>query len=114
MKLIKTSILVIAAFALLAFQPLTEIPHKIVMIPGDAGPGETVTFRVEMSGPVAQDTTVTIGYASTFWSSMPSSVVVDEGDDEVEFQATMATSPTGSNRVTASANGGSTFFDVPL
>jgi hypothetical protein len=114
MKLIKVSTLAVLALSLMAFRPYTEIPHKIEMIPGDAGAGQTVTIRVEMTGVVAEDTPVAISVASSFWSSMPAQVTVDEGEDDVTFQATIATSPSGSNRVTASANGGSVFFDVPL
>lgn len=114
MKFTHIAHLVAITMVLVVSGPRTDSPHKVTMTPAAPGAGETVTFVVEMSGSVSQNTQVTIDSASSFWASIPTQVLVEQGEDEVAFQATLATSPSGSNRVTASANGGSASFDVPL
>ncbi len=90
-----------------------ETPLRVTMNPVHPSAGQSVTITVELTGEVADDQPVEISASSTYWSVMPSSVVIASGYAIGSFSATIQTTPTGTSTVTASCNGGTASASVP-
>lgn len=84
------------------------VPVTVVIDPNNPTPGTTVSIIVTLNGSPKQDQPVAITASpGDFFSSIPSSVVVQAGNNSVKFQASVAGGASGSCVVTASCNGGS-------
>lgn len=95
--------------------PLTgETPHRLRVTPSNPNPGDTVTVEVELTGLVSANQAVAISGTSGFWSVLPSTVTVLQGNDTVSFQATVDPNTQSGGSVTATCNGGSAGVYIPL
>jgi hypothetical protein len=82
--------------------------------PSNPNPGDTVTVEVELTGVVSANQPVAITGTSGFWSVLPSSVTVLEGNKIVTFQATVDPNTQTGGSVTATCNGGSAGANIML
>jgi hypothetical protein len=82
------------------------IPWKVVIDPPQVSPGTSARITVQMTASCVGDTNVAIAATpSGFWTNMPSSITIPDGEDEASFDATTAVSASGASMVTATANG---------
>lgn len=91
-----------------------EQPHRVRVLPSNPNPGDTVTVEVELAGIVDADQPVAITGTPGFWSVLPSTVTVLEGNKIVTFQATVNPNTQSGGSVTASCNGGSSGVYIAL
>jgi hypothetical protein len=84
------------------------VPATVVIDPNNPAPGATVSITVTLNGFPKQNQPVNIAATpGNFFSSIPSSVVVQAGHNSVEFEAAVSANAAGGCTVTASCNGGS-------
>lgn len=91
-----------------------EVPHRVRVFPSNPNPGDTVTIEVELTGTVTANQPVAITGTSGFWSSLPSSVTVLQGNDKVTFQGTIDPNTQSGGSVTATCNGRSAGANIML
>ena len=82
------------------------MPVEISMTGGTVGPNNTVTYRVILAGTPDENQEVALGCTVTgVYSSLPSKVTVQAGNDRATFNATFASSLPSSWSITATAEG---------
>lgn len=82
---------------------------------GPASPGQTITLQVGLDRIVSGSQSVAIAALnSNQYSSLPSSVIVQDGDSTAFFQATLSTTASGLATIVVSANGESVGCDVEV
>lgn len=108
MRKMLASLLLTVVLSLVAWAALcTGRPEWILPVnPYAAIPGNTMTFQVALEEPASGTQAVSIGVDdNSLFSSLPSTVYVQNGQTTTTFQATLSTSATGSFIIAASANG---------
>lgn len=91
-----------------------EQPHRVRVLPSNPNPGDTVSVEVELTGTVSSNQAVAISGTPGFWSSLPSSVTVLQGNSTVTFYATIDPNTQTGGAVTASCNGGQAGANITL
>lgn len=99
-----------------ATQPVRtgETPLRIRVFPSNPNPGDTVSIDVELTGNVSANQAVAISGTPGFWSSLPSSVTVLQGNSTVTFSGTIDSNAQTGGSVTASCNGGQAGANITL
>ncbi|HWA83248.1 MAG TPA: hypothetical protein VG820_07450 [Fimbriimonadaceae bacterium] len=82
-------------------------PVVFAVNPTSVHSGGTMLCTVTLDSTTSQDLSVNISPSDgSIFSSLPSSVTVSSGDDQVSFYATLTSSASGAFSIAASANGG--------
>lgn len=99
-----------------AAQPVRtgETPLRVRVFPSNPNPGDTVSIEVELTGTVSANQAVAISGTPGFWSSLPSSVTVLQGNSTVTFSGTIDPYTQTGGSVTASCNGGQAGATITL
>ena len=99
-----------------AAQPVRsgETPLRVRVSPSNPNPGDAVAIEVELTGTVSANQPVAISGTPGFWSSLPSSVTVMQGNSTVTFSGTIDPNTQSGGSVTATCNGGQAGANITL